>query len=127
MPHLTIEYSTNLERLAPAAPSRLLSVLHQEAAATGVLPLSGLRTRLIPRRQYRIAEGHPDNVFVAITLRIGPGREVATKVSILDTLTAAASDVLDPEKLQCALSIEITEIDPQFRRNVNKICGAGSQ
>ena len=48
------------------------------AAGTGVFPLAGIRCRALPRDSYRVADGHPDNGFVHVELRVGAGRDVST-------------------------------------------------
>jgi len=67
MPHITVEYSANLEeRLGIDA---LIGALHDAAIATGLFEIGGIRTRGSRRDHYRIADANPLNGFVAITVR----------------------------------------------------------
>ncbi|MFO1351088.1 MAG: 5-carboxymethyl-2-hydroxymuconate Delta-isomerase [Gammaproteobacteria bacterium] len=119
MPHIVVEYSTNLApRIDVAA---LLRALHRAALDTGVFPIGGLRTRAAPRQDYVIADGHPDNAFVHVTLRIGHGRDLATKQRAGDRVFGALCAFLDPvfRTTPLGISLEIQEIDPDlsFKHN----------
>ena len=72
MPHLVLEYSANLEPSIDI--DGLLEAVHEAAAATGVFPRGGIRSRAVGHDRYRIADGHPDNGFVFLNVRIGAGR-----------------------------------------------------
>ena len=62
MPHLTIEYSANLdgELDLPA----LIETLHTTAVGIDAFPLAGMRTRAARREHFRVADGHADNAFI---------------------------------------------------------------
>ena len=115
MPHLIVEYSANLTAAADVAA--LLHAVHDAALATGLAPLDGLRTRAERRTEYVIADDHPDNAFVAIVARLGPGRSPAEKHALLDALIAAAERSLGAAVVNVMLSAEFQEIDAQFRIN----------
>jgi len=72
MPHLTLEYSNNIE--VDVQP--LLARLHEEVVATGAINLKGIKSRAIKHTQYRIADGDPDYGFVHIGLLIREGRPI---------------------------------------------------
>jgi 5-carboxymethyl-2-hydroxymuconate isomerase len=119
MPHIVVEYSANLrERIGL---QRLLERLHETAIATGVFPLGGTRTRAVERSAYRIADGHPDNAFVHVTLRIGHGRDLDTRrragQQVFEAACVHLAPVFDTSPL--AISFEVQEIDPDlnFKRN----------
>jgi 5-carboxymethyl-2-hydroxymuconate isomerase len=119
MPHVVIEYSANLRQRADVA--RLLRTVHDAALATGVFPRGGTRTRAEERTDYLIADGHPDNAFVHVILRIGHGRDLDTRrragQQVFDALCAELAPVLATSPL--AVSFEVQEIDPDlsFKRN----------
>ena len=79
MPHIIIEYSDNLEKRINL--EELIEIAHATAVDTEVFPLGGLRVRAARREHYKIADGHPDNGFIHIELKIGPGRDKKTKKS----------------------------------------------
>jgi 5-carboxymethyl-2-hydroxymuconate isomerase len=121
MPHITIEYSANL--LAHHDIDALVGAVHAAAADHGLAPLDGLRTRAVARDHFRIATGDPAFGFVAIGCRIGSGRDAESKRSfIAQVLDAAEARIaLESGPLAIAWSIELTEIDPEFRINRNHV------
>jgi 5-carboxymethyl-2-hydroxymuconate isomerase len=119
MPHIVVEYSANLrDRLRLDA---LLERLHATAIGTGVFPIGGARTRAAERTHYRIADGHPDNAFVHVVLRIGHGRDADTKRRAAQAVFDALCDHLEALSASTPLgiSLEVQEIDPvlSFKRN----------
>ncbi len=92
MPHLTLEYSANLADVADI--DGLVRAVHEAALATGIAPLDGLRTRAVPREHYAIADLEPDNMFLAVTARLGAGRSDDDKHRLLDGLLAAVDHYL---------------------------------
>jgi len=121
LPHIVIEYSANLED--EVAPTRLVEVLHAAALETGVFPLAGLRTRAERRDLYRIADGDPDHIFIAVTVRIGEGRDTATRRRVAEALMA----VLEREtagifqRRGLALSLDVSEIDGTASLKTNNL------
>lgn len=111
MPHLTVEYSRNIED--DVAPREMLLRLHEAMIATKVFPIGGIRVRAAPRDLYIVADGDADNAFVAVTLRIGRGRDEATRKRVSETLMAALAGVTESSfaKRGLSLSVEIQEID----------------
>ena len=117
MAHITIEYSSNLADHHDV--SALVEAVHEAAAAQGLTPLDGLRTRAVARTHYRIADGDPDHAFVAIAVRVGPGRDPAIRAAFLEAILDAAEAHVGttPSPLAVAWSAELTEIDAAFRIN----------
>ena len=64
-----------------------------------------------------------DLAFVAIAIRVGPGRDAPTKTSFIEAVLDAAESQLDTESgpLAIAWSIELNEIDVNFRINRNHV------
>ena len=121
MPHIIIEYSDNLE--GPLPIQGMVDRVHQTALDHGLPALDALRTRAAGREHFRIADGDPTNALIALTARIGPGRDSATKSSFLEALMAALEETIEPisSEFAVALSAEIQEIDPQLRINHNHV------
>jgi 5-carboxymethyl-2-hydroxymuconate isomerase len=65
MPHLTLEYTDNLD----FDIQQLLERMHTELVATGAINLKGLKSRAIRHTEYRIADGNPDYAFVHVNLQ----------------------------------------------------------
>lgn len=121
MPHITIEHSGNLD--AECDVQALVDDVHAAALSHPLPPLAGLRTRAASREKYRIADGDPRYAFVAITARIGPGRDAATKDSFLALLLDTTETFLAAHtpNLIVSLSGEVQEIDHHHRVNRNQI------
>lgn len=121
MPHVTVEYSAGLE--TDVAPRALVDGVHAAVLATGVFEIGAVRTRAERRDVYRIADGDPDNAFVAVRLRIGPGRDVETRRrvsrAVMETLEALTGAAFARRGL--ALSVEIQEIDDAATLRVNNL------
>jgi len=121
VPHIIIECSGNLaERRDLQA---LVDAVHAAALADGLPALDALRTRVVIASPYRIADGDPDNAFVAITVRIAPGRDRGAKLTFITTVLDAAERELSraQDSLAIAYSIEVQEIDPDSRINRNHV------
>ena len=119
MAHIVIEYSANL-RGQVDLPAFLRTV-HEAALATGVFPIGGIRTRAYEAQHYVIADAHPDNAFVHISLRVGHGRDVDTRKRACEAIFAAAVKELEGvyERLPLGIALEMQEIDPvlTFKKN----------
>ena len=121
MPHITIEYSANLAGLTDI--DALVAAVHDAALDDGLPALDALRTRAAPRDHYRIADGDPSYGFVAVTARIGPGREPEAVERFLTRLIDTVEAVLAPLRTRnpVAISAEIQLIDPDLRINRNHV------
>jgi len=121
MPHQTIEYSANLEPELDIGA--LVKVLHETAAGIDALPIGGLRTRAVAREHYRIADGHPDNTFINVFLRIAPGRPFDVRKAAGEKLFQALCDYLEEiySSTPLAISYEIQELDADLRWKKNNI------
>ena len=115
MPHQIIEYSANLEDRIDI--TRLVDVLHAAAVGLEVLPKAGVRTRAVRRNLYRIADGHVENTFIHVTLRLASGRSGEAKAAVGEQLFAVLREHIDPsdDSFPATLSLEIQEIDPGTR------------
>jgi len=121
MPHVICEYSANLD--AKIRIHQLLEALHDAMMRTGAAELAGLRTRADRRTDYLIADNDPANGFVNITIRVAKGRPVETRKLIVQTVFAAAEKHLANvfATAPFVLSVELQEIDPEFRIHTSNI------
>ncbi len=121
MPHIIIESSENVR--ARCRIGDLVKAVHRAALETGAFPIGGTRTRLIeyPVDRYQIGDGAENNAFVALTVRIGQGRDLETKRRIGQAIFDAACRCLDEayRTSPLAISLEVQEIDGalNFRQN----------
>lgn len=120
MPHIWIEYSANLR---PQLNVRALMKTVQDAAVDdgSVFPLAGARTRAVCIEDYLIVDGHPDNTFVHVTLKIGHGRDDAVKKRAADRVFAALQEALAPimAARPLGISMQIEEADPVLNYKSN--------
>jgi len=112
MPHLSIDYSPTLETRVDLGG--LCRALHDVLTASGLFPVAGIRIRAHKADHAIVADGHPDNDFLAMTLAVGAGRTEAQLKGAGDALFAAArANLADPlASPHFALSLEIRVIDP---------------
>lgn len=114
MPHVILEYSSNLEPVLdfPA----LAKVVHATLLETGLFELGAVRVRAFRAEAYAIGDLQPRNAFIDMSLRLGAGRSVEDRKSTGDKIFAAVSEhvggLVDP--LHFALSLEVREIDPEL-------------
>lgn len=121
MAHIVIEHSENLRGRLDVP--QLVQALHQAALGTGIFPIGGLRTRAYATGCYCIADGHPENAFVHVSVRVGHGRDRATQRAACERIFAAACDHLAPlfEATPLAISVEMAELDPELSLKKNNI------
>jgi 5-carboxymethyl-2-hydroxymuconate isomerase len=119
MPHFTIEYSANLEGRIDMG--KVVEVVRRAAVETGIFPLGGIRVRAISCEHYAIADGNPQFGFLDMVLRLGEGRDLATRKQAGEHIFKALSAHLDPlfAQSQFALSfdMQINDKDTSWKRN----------
>jgi 5-carboxymethyl-2-hydroxymuconate isomerase len=110
MPHFIVEYSANLEQEGDI-PGLLKKVNDTLIAQNGVFPIGGIRSRAIRLEHYCMADGAADYAFVHAELKMGAGRDEATKKragdALFDMMKAHFAGLY--ERRYLALSMEITE------------------
>jgi 5-carboxymethyl-2-hydroxymuconate isomerase len=94
MPHFTIEYSANLD--ARVDMGAVVEIVRKAAVETGIFPLGGIRVRAIRCEHSAIADGRPDFGFLDMVLRLGEGRDLATRKKAGEHIFRMLSDHLDP-------------------------------
>lgn len=121
MPHLTVEYSANLDGRADL--DRLCAALLESLIHSGLFEVGAIRVRALRAEYFAIADRLPENSFVDLNLRIGAGRTGDEKRRAGEALFAVAAQVLAPllETPHFALSLEIREIDPELSWKQNAI------
>ena len=112
MPHLTIDYSPNLE--AAVDIPALCDHIRRAAIDTGVFPMAGIRVRAFAATHVGIADGDAKHGYISVRLR--KGRTTAAKQAATQAVFQAACDFLAPVMAQrsIALSMEMRDIDPEL-------------
>jgi len=125
MPHLTLEYTDNLQ--FDVQP--LLARLHAELVATGAVNLKGIKSRAIRHSAYRIADGNEEYAFVHINLLIREGRpfEVQRDAAqrVMDVLKETFGDRF--EKGHLSLSVDIKEMRDGIAQTFHNIPDLGNE
>ena len=121
MPHLTIEYSANLDGKSDMAA--LCRSLHAAMLASGLFELGAIRVRAVRCTDYAVADLLPENAFADLRLRIGAGRALADKTRAGEMIFAAAVSHFAPlfETPHFALTLDIFELDPALSWKKNAI------
>ena len=108
MPHLTLEYTDNID--VDVQP--LLARLHEEVVATGAINLKGIKSRAIQHTQYRIADGDPDYAFVHVSLLIREGRPIDVQKDatqrVMKVLKETFGQLFETQKL--SLTVDLKEM-----------------
>tara|TARA_R110002126_G_scaffold152851_1_gene300055 strand:- start:402 stop:779 length:378 start_codon:yes stop_codon:yes gene_type:complete len=114
MPHLTIDYSPNLE--AAVDIPALCDHIRRAAIGTGVFPMAGIRVRAFAATHVSIADGDAKHGYIDISVRLRKGRTTAAKQAATQAVFQAACDFLAPVMAQrsIALSMEMRDIDPEL-------------
>lgn len=121
MPHLTIEYSANLEP-AGDLPGLCLT-LRTALLDCGVFEEGAIRVRALPCPHYAIADLLAENAFAALVLRIGAGRSQDDQVRVGVAVMQAAKShfAVQLARPHFALSLDIVENDPALSWKTNSI------
>lgn len=114
MPHITLEYSANLEQRITVQD--LCEHLRVEAAWIDAFPMPGIRVRALKAEHYSIADGNPEHAFIDISVRLRAGRPMDVKKDAASRLFNAAKAFLEPvlANSSLALSLEMRDIDPDL-------------
>jgi 5-carboxymethyl-2-hydroxymuconate isomerase len=119
MPHFTIEYSANLEALVDIG--NVVEVVRDAAAETGIFPLGGIRVRAIRCEHYAIADGSAHFGFLDMVLRLGEGRDLATRKKAGEDIFRALSSCLDPvfagSNFALSFDMQINDKETSWKRN----------
>lgn len=121
MPHLTLEYSANLETSVDL--KALCKDLTTCLLATQLFELGAIRVRCLRCEIYTVADDLPQNSFLDARLRIGMGRSPHDKKNVGEALFAVLEQFLAAQfaSPHFALSLDITEIDAELSWKKNAI------
>jgi 5-carboxymethyl-2-hydroxymuconate isomerase len=119
MPHFTIEYSANLDKRVDM--SAVVELVRKAAVETGIFPLGGIRVRAVRCEHFAIADGAAHFGFLDMVLRLGEGRDLATRKKAGEHIFKALSTYLDPvfanSKFALSFDMQINDKDTSWKRN----------
>ena len=121
MPHIVIEYTTGVEQ--DADMQALARELHRVATTCGNFPVGGVRTQLRPTPFSLVGDASAQNVFVNVTIRIGPGRPPELKNKLAKMFFDAAEACVDGlfDKRPSGLQLELSDFDPNVTLSRNNM------
>jgi 5-carboxymethyl-2-hydroxymuconate isomerase len=100
---------------------QVVEVVREAAVETGIFPLGGIRVRAIRCEHYAIADGRPQFGFLDMVLRLGEGRDLATRKKAGEHIFHALSDHLDPVFAQSPFALsfdmQINDKETSWKRN----------
>ncbi|HKO72892.1 MAG TPA: 5-carboxymethyl-2-hydroxymuconate Delta-isomerase [Bradyrhizobium sp.] len=119
MPHFTIEYSGNLDQRVDMG--EVVELVRKAAVETGIFPVGGIRVRAIRCEHYAIADGAKHFGFLAMVLRLGEGRDLASRKRAGEHIFRALSSYLDPVfaagKFALSFDMQINDKETSWKRN----------
>ena len=119
MPHFTIEYSANLDKRVDMGA--VVELVRKTAAETGIFPLGGIRVRAVKCEHFAIADGTAHFGFLDMVLRLGEGRDLATRKKAGEHIFRALSAYLDPvfanSKFALSFDMQINDKETSWKRN----------
>jgi 5-carboxymethyl-2-hydroxymuconate isomerase len=77
MPHLTIQYTANLDpdaRMDALCATLAEVICAQRDGGARLYPIGGTRVLAYPAQTFAVGDGAPDRAFVYLNVRIAPGR-----------------------------------------------------
>lgn len=121
MPHISLDYSANLEPEVDIAA--LCDLLRRAAIETGAFPLAGVRVRAFAASHISIADGNPAHGYIDISVRLRAGRSLPVRQAATAHIFEAARAFLAPvmARRSLALSLEMRDIDPALSPKTGSI------
>lgn len=122
MAHFIYEYSANLPAGQLDLPG-LMEKMHTAAAASGVFPLAGMRSRAICCEIFRVGDGNPEHGFLNLSMKVGRGRDSETRLAMGRALFDILLEHLQPllASRGLAVSFEMRELEEQVKFNHKNI------
>ena len=118
MAHFIYEYSANLSEQLLDLPG-LMQKMHEHAAETDLFPLAGMRSRAMKCEHFRVADGDPAKGFINLSMKIGRGRDLQTRMQAGEMFWQIMLDHLAPLMAQqpITVSFEMRELEEQVKFN----------
>ncbi|ABC29779.1 5-carboxymethyl-2-hydroxymuconate isomerase [Hahella chejuensis KCTC 2396] len=110
MPHLTLEYTSNLRGAADF--QRLFNDIHTRMMSTGEFSLNDIKSRAYEATEYVIGDGDIGRSFVHLKVALLAGRSQEQKQLVGDLCLQALREAYQKELLSgdCQLCVELLDI-----------------
>jgi len=110
MPHLVLEYSSNL----PDEPDLDLALrrLHEAMTTAGPFDLANVKSRAVRHERFRVADGAADRAFVHLTAAVLAGRDAEVLRTTAAALLAVLREAFPRASTEqgCDLTVEVREM-----------------
>jgi len=107
MPHLRLEYSTNLDEAI--ASLDLLIDLHRTLERVAGISIGNCKSRAVPVPRYVVAAGEAAGAFVHLDVRFLEGRPLEVRRALGEALLARLLEAYGAGRAGLQVTVEITE------------------
>lgn len=117
MPHLTLEYTTNLTGFPVESA---LVALNQAMLASGLFTDTDIKSRAIALEHFRVGQATAGRAFIHVRVALLAGRSPEARKALADALLAALTPTVNSiPGTEIQLSVETTELDrPSYAKAV---------
>ncbi|MBI2276508.1 MAG: 5-carboxymethyl-2-hydroxymuconate Delta-isomerase [Dechloromonas sp.] len=117
MPHLTLEYTSNLARFDPA---RALAALNEAMFDSGLFGESDIKSRAIALTTFRTGVNAAPRAFVHVRIALLSGRTGEARKALAEAALAALQGEIDDQPgTEIQLSVETVDLDrPSYAKAV---------
>ncbi|MCX7090425.1 MAG: 5-carboxymethyl-2-hydroxymuconate Delta-isomerase [Legionellales bacterium] len=114
MPHIILEYSKNIDHGLNVNP--FFDKLHQILEAELPTQLSSCKSRCVINDIFYVGNGHPNNAYVHLTIKILPGRSDKNKEQLGEITIKLMGDFFQKynSRLNLQLSVEIIDLPQHY-------------
>lgn len=110
MPHMTVEYTSNLQGIDEAA--LLTALTNTVCDHPSISDEADVKTRITALSSYQIGRNNAGRAFVHVELRWMAGRSAEVKKEVSDNLAATLKAQLPAQpELDVQLSVDIVDMD----------------
>jgi 5-carboxymethyl-2-hydroxymuconate isomerase len=112
VPHITLEYTANIDR-PQAGYSNLFAALHRVLADTVGVDVANCKSRAIRLDTYRVGDGGAEDGFVHLEVRIFDGRPVKLRREVGQRCLAVLEDHFSQarQELNLQITVSVKEIE----------------
>jgi len=114
MPHLTLEYTKNLQSKIDF--KEIFLMLHKEMIETGEFVLDEIKSRAICIEKYFVGDGDPDKGFIHLKISLLDQRDENLKTKLSKALLQVLSNYLkvNTKENKCQLTVEVVNISSAY-------------
>jgi 5-carboxymethyl-2-hydroxymuconate isomerase len=114
MPHLTLEYTRNLQ--SKIEFKEIFSKIHEEIIGTGEFVPDDIKSRAICINNYFIGDGNPDKGFVHLRISLMDRRDENLKIKLSKALLQVLTNYLkvNTKGNKCQITVEVVNINSIF-------------